>query len=140
MNAATDQDERVRIALHEGPLPAACDTRVDVPAGADIVFEGVVRPLEDERALTALRYEAYEPMTTQELRRLAAEVVAEFGLLGIAVDHSVGVVPVGGVSFRLRVLSAHRKEGLAGMDAFIDRMKQEVPLWKHPQFAGDEEL
>ena len=120
------------IALEEGALSTAepwdpCSGE----AGALVCFDGVVRRMEGEASLLALDYEAYEPMTTRELRVLAEAVSAEFpGVLAMAVTHSVGRVPVGAVSFRLRVASVHRKEGLMAMDAFIDRMKQVVPLWK----------
>ncbi|QDT17439.1 molybdopterin synthase catalytic subunit [Alienimonas californiensis] len=125
------------VLLHEGPLPN------DGPAfatgcGAVLTFEGVVRPSEPDgeavRPLAALRYEAYEPMTTRELDRLRAACAAEFGAT-LAVEHSVGVVPVGACSFRLRVATPHRAAALACCGAFVDRMKRDVPLWKVPVWA-----
>ena len=126
----------IDITLHQGPLPPA-ERWLVVGAGAVVRFEGVVRPLEDGRELVALRYEAYEPMTTRELLRLSRSAVAEHGLLGMRVVHSVGDVAVGEVSFRLDVAGAHRVEALAAMGAFIDRLKQQVPLWKVPLFADE---
>ncbi|MEM7577512.1 MAG: molybdenum cofactor biosynthesis protein MoaE [Planctomycetota bacterium] len=110
---------------------------VDAPrgAGAALVFEGRVRPNEGGRLLEALGYEAYSPMTERQLEQLAAAVLEEHGLIGLHVDHSVGRVPIGAMSFRLVVHSAHRKSGLAAMDAFIDRMKRDVALWKVPVYA-----
>ena len=117
-----------------------------------LTFEGVVRPAEpagpdgpdgpaepgggDTRPLAALRYEAYEPMTTRELSRLAAAVGGEYGA-ALEVTHSVGTVPAGAVSFRLRVATPHRAAGLACCGDFIDRMKRDVPLWKVPVWDGD---
>jgi molybdopterin synthase catalytic subunit len=105
-----------------------------VGAGALLCFEGVVRPTEDGRALIALDYEAYEPMAQQQLDALGRHIVERHGLLALQVEHSRGRVPVGLVAFRLRVASAHRQEGLAAMEEFIDRMKRDVPIWKTPVF------
>lgn len=124
----------VPIELIDGPLgPAASSAPPGV--GAWVVFEGLVRPLENDRLLIALRYETYEPMTTRELNRLATAVAVEHGLLALRVEHSVGRVAIGETSFRLSVGSAHRAEAIAATDDFIHRMKRDVPLWKNPEFA-----
>lgn len=123
----------VRVRLVEGPLAPEPPPRPD-EAGAVVVFDGVVRPTEAGRPLRALRYEAYEPMTTRELLRLAHAIRERFALTAIDVRHSVGLVAAGGVSFTLVVASPRRKAALSACDAFIDEMKQAVPLWKVPVF------
>jgi len=105
--------------------------------GAVIVFEGVVRPAEDGVPIEALDYEAYEPMASRQIGAIAHELASEFGLFAMHVWHSTGRVPAGRCSFRLVVESAHRKEGLAACDAFIDRFKKDVPIWKKPVHRGD---
>lgn len=119
----------VEIDLIEGPLPNAEPWTV-AGAGALLTFEGVVRPTEDNRELAALVYESYPPMTERELTRLAERTLVEHGLLAIRVEHSTGRVPAGACSFRLRIASRHRAEGIAATDAFIHEMKHIVPLWK----------
>jgi molybdopterin synthase catalytic subunit len=119
----------ITIAIIDGPLPAAVPHRSH-GAGAVVIFEGVVRPEEAGAAIAALDYQTYEPMAQRELQRLAAETLEKHGLLAIHVEHSRGQVPAGEISFRLTIASAHRKAALAAMDEFIDRMKQDVPIWK----------
>jgi molybdopterin synthase catalytic subunit len=99
-----------------------------------LVFEGVVRPREEQRPLAALIYEAYEPMSSRELGNLANEIGDRHGLLAIDLEHSCGRVPVGACSFRLRVAAPHRKAAIAAVDELIDRMKAGVPLWKVPEW------
>jgi len=123
------------ITLCDGPLPQAAAWGC-AGAGAVLGFEGVVRPKEGGQRIEGLRYETYDPMAARELERLAHEAVSQFGLLAIRVEHSRGVVRNGECSFRLRVASLHRKEGLAAADWFIDRMKAQVPIWKRPLPAG----
>lgn len=115
----------------QGPLSSQ-PAEWDAPAGigALVCFEGVARPQEDGRSISALDYEAYEPMASRMLRQIADQMVSRHGLLGLCVEHSTGRVAAGERSFRLRIASRHRKEALAAMDEFIDRMKKDVPIWK----------
>lgn len=127
--------DAVQVHILPGPLAEPVAWSCEAGAGAVICFEGIARPLEAGRRIVALDYEAYEPMASRMLQRLGLEMVQQHGLIGLCVEHSTGRVDVGRCSFRLRIASPHRKEALAAMDAFIDRMKQDVPLWKRPVFA-----
>lgn len=118
------------VCLYEGPLPAAALPLPCEGAGAVVTFEGRVRPRENERTIVALDYEIYQPMARRMLAQLGEELSAQFGLLGLCVEHSYGRVAVGQCSFRLQVAAAHRQAALAAMACFIDRMKQDVPIWK----------
>jgi molybdopterin synthase catalytic subunit len=115
----------------EGPL-SSTPAPVVPGAGAVVVFDGVVRPLEGDRTITGLAYEAYRPMADRHLERLAAQIVERHGVLACFAWHSVGFVASGQVSFRLVIAGRHRRESLAAMDEFIDVMKRDVPIWKKP--------
>ncbi|MFI5380287.1 MAG: molybdenum cofactor biosynthesis protein MoaE [Tepidisphaerales bacterium] len=121
----------IEVDIRDGPLaagrPLACDG-----AGAILLFEGIVRPAEEGKPIAGLDYEAYEPMAQSVLAQIAQELSQKHQLLGLRVEHSRGRVPVGRCSFRLQIASRHRKEGIAAMDEFIDRLKQDVPIWKTP--------
>lgn len=123
-------------AVHilEGPLGESVPWEHHNGAGALFVFEGIARPTEEGEPIAALDYEAYQPMAERQLQRLGEDIVARHGLLGLCVEHSVGRVYASECSFRLRIASRHRKEGIAAMDEFIDRMKQDVPLFKTPVY------
>lgn len=126
------------IEAGQGRVAASVDALGEAnEVGAVLEFRGVVRRSERGRALVALDYEAYPPMTQNEGVRIAQDILEETGVRAIEVLHSVGRVPVGACSFLLRVQSAHRAEGLRAASAYIERMKQEVPLWKLPVWAGD---
>ncbi len=121
----------IQVVLCDGALAPAVGWGAE-GAGAVVCFDGIVRPIEDGRRIAGLIYQTYDPMAELDLRRLAEEATRSFGLLGVTVEHSRGTVAAGECSFRLRIASAHRKEALAAMDWFIDRMKQDVPIWKRP--------
>jgi molybdopterin synthase catalytic subunit len=98
--------------------------------GASVEFLGVVRELEQGEALAGLRYEAYEPMARKVLLRHFDELARVHPCAAVVLIHRTGWVPVGEASLWIRVLSSHRKEALAFMDEAIDRLKQDVPIWK----------
>ncbi len=133
------QQPASQVEIVSGPLPPreawafAASAGGPGAAGAVLIFEGIVRAREGERAIAGLTYQTYEPMAHTMLDRIATEVVSKHGLLGLWVRHSRGFVPVGACSFRLVIASAHRKEGLAAMDEFIDLLKRDVPIWKAPE-------
>lgn len=122
----------VEVRISDGPLPPHPPAAAPDGVGAVLVFEGIVRAREGDAVIEALDYEVYEPMASGMLARIAEAMAREHGLTRVRVEHSRGRVPVGGVSFRLAIESAHRKEGLRAADAFIDRMKRDVPIWKRP--------
>jgi molybdopterin synthase catalytic subunit len=107
--------------------------------GAVLRFEGIVRLGErseahggEERDLLALDYQTYDPMAERELHSLAGRIADQHALSSLVALHSRGRVAVGEVSFVLIVESSHRAEAIAAMSAFIDRLKQDVPIWKKP--------
>lgn len=126
----------IDVRIIDGPLPARLPAQPIAGAGAVLCFEGIVRPLEGDRTIVALEYEAYEPMAGRTLGALAEELAERHGLVAVQVEHSRGRVAVCECSFRLVIHSRHRKEGLAAMEEFIDRMKQDVPIWKRPVYDG----
>lgn len=121
----------IHISIITGPLPPS-DAPPVAGAGALLCFEGIVRPTEADHRIDALDYEVYEPMATRQLHRLAKQTLQQFQLLAIHVEHSRGRVNAGQCSFRLRVWSRHRAEGLQATAHFVDQMKQDVPIWKRP--------
>ena len=98
--------------------------------GAAVEFQGIVRELENGDALAGLYYEAYEPMARRVLEKHFAELAAIHPCAALLFIHRTGWVPVGEASLFIRVLSSHRKEALAFLSDAIDRLKQDVPIWK----------
>ena len=121
----------ITIAISDGPLGPIPHWTTD-GAGAILSFEGNVREREGDGVVSALDYQTYEPMAQTMLHRIASDLIERHGLLAMHIQHSRGRVGVGECSFRLLVAARHRKEALAAMDEFIDRLKRDVPIWKQP--------
>ena len=125
----------VHVEIVEGALEAMGEPPTGAGRGATLVFEGIVRGTEGDREIVALDYEAYEPMATNQLRSLGERLEGEHGLIALSCWHSTGRVGVCEVSFRLAIVSRHRREALDAMGAFIDGLKKDVPIWKTPVYA-----
>ena len=53
-------------------------------------------------------------------------------LLWVVAVHRIGMVPAGEASLYVRVEARHRREAFVACQSFIDQMKRDVPVWKHP--------
>ena len=126
------RDPLVWFALREGPLEGdGLRARVAGPdAGCVVEFRGTVRGQARGLEVERLEYEAYPSMVETELRQIASEIQARHEILRIAIEHSVGVVPVGGCSVHVAIASAHRAAALAACTLLMDELKARVPIWK----------
>ncbi|HUE36620.1 MAG TPA: molybdenum cofactor biosynthesis protein MoaE, partial [Candidatus Acidoferrum sp.] len=98
--------------------------------GAWLEFRGVVRREENGQGISALEYEAYPEMAEREIRRILESLSAKHPCLAAKVIHRVGVIPVGETAIYAGVAAAHRGEAIALLAEFMNRLKQDVPIWK----------
>ena len=116
----------LHVAVGEGPLSlerlAAMVVRDG--AGAVVTFQGITREVE------RLDYEAYAEMASERLASIAADLHAGHALQAIAIEHRIGPVPRGEASVVVATSAAHRPEAFAAAREAIDRIKEEVPIWK----------
>jgi cyclic pyranopterin phosphate synthase len=63
------------------------------------------------------------------------DCIAKHGLRGAAAEHRVGEVPLGEPSVIVAVSAAHRGQAFAGAREAIDRIKEQVPIWKREHHA-----
>ena len=120
----------VDIHFTAGPIVIPPEVLPSREIGAAVEFRGIVREMEQGNALGGLQYEAYEPMARILLQRHFEDLAAIHPCAAVHFIHRTGWVPVGEASLFIRVLSAHRGEGLAFLAAAIDRLKLDVPIWK----------
>ncbi len=129
--AAGDRME-IEIQITDQPI-AAGDHRPEKfsgEAGAVAEFSGIVRNLENGQEITALEYEAYLPMAENELRRILAELADKHPCRAAKVVHRIGVIPIGETAIYVAIVAKHRGEAFALLAEFMNRLKQDVPIWK----------
>ena len=122
------------ISVTQAPLAASGD---DVAgSGAVIDFWGVVRPIEDDRQIEGIDYDAHHEMAEHQLKRIAEQAAERFELKQVIIHHRTGFIAVGEASLFLRVASPRRKEGFQASQWIIDELKKKVPIWKRPRFRA----
>ena len=126
----------MRVEIVDGVI-AAEEIVVAMKAGADgavCVFDGIVRDNTRGRRTLHLDYEAYREMALEQMRGLAVEAVATFGVRDVALVHRLGRLVVGETSVLIVVASAHRGAAFDACRWLIDTLKKTVPIWKKEQF------
>ena len=104
--------------------------QVDRGSGAAVRFTGAVRGEEDGRTIAGLEYEAYLPMAENQMRRIFGEIRDMHTFDDAVALHRVGFVPVGEAAILVEVRSKHRGVAFEAVRIFMDRLKQDVPIWK----------
>jgi len=99
-------------------------------AGAIATFLGVVRNMNDGRAVTLLEYEAYGTMAEAELQRILDEMHHEMPQVRLAATHRIGALSIGDAAVVCAASAPHRGEAFAACRDLIDRIKARLPIWK----------
>lgn len=124
----------------DGPLPAALLTPAALTApehGAIASFIGVVRNHHNGRGVTHLIYDCYRPMAERMLADLIADTAARFDAdLRAQVHHGIGRMAPGEASVAIHVATAHRVAAFDACRHLIERIKQDLPVWKQ-EFYDD---
>lgn len=105
--------------------------------GSWLEFRGVVRADENGVTISALEYEAYPEMAECEIRRILESLAASHPCLAVKVVHRIGIINVGETAIYVGVAASHRGEAIALLTEFMNRLKQDVPIWKARALTGD---
>jgi molybdopterin synthase catalytic subunit len=124
------------ILVTETPLDSAGIRReaLDPRAGAVVLFEGCARDHHEGRPVQELAYEAFVPMAEAELEKIRAEAMVRFELVRCLVHHRVGAVPLTEAAVVVAAAAAHRQEAFAAAAWIMDRIKEQVPIWKREHY------
>jgi molybdopterin converting factor subunit 1 len=118
-------------------LEAECRTDAD---GAVVTFAGTTRNQNDGAAVVSLRYEAYAEMAQKVMCTLFEEAIKRFPITRARVAHRLGDVPIGEASVLVVVASPHRGPAFDACRFLMDRLKNEVPIWKLEQLRDGERV
>ncbi len=116
------------ICLVAGPI--RMDPRVIPGCGATARFVGLVRGEENGAEIRGIEYEAYEVMAKRVTAGILEALGREYPVELVRMHHRIGFVPVGEAAIIVEVHSKHRAEAFAVLTKFLDRLKQDVPIWK----------
>ena len=110
-------------------------------AGAVVSFSGVVRNHDGGKAVERLSYSAHptaHQVMTDVVARLAAEHARDESAtqpVRIWAAHRIGMLDIGDPALVCAVSAAHRGQAFAVCSELVDRIKEQVPIWKEQFFA-----
>jgi len=101
-------------------------------AGAIATFTGRVRQQEDadDDPTEYLEFEKYEGVADERMATIREELEARDGVHEVRMYHRTGLVEDGEDIVFVVVLAGHRSEAFETVEDGIDRLKDEVPLFK----------
>ena len=106
--------------------------------GGHSIFLGQVRnDLIGEKEVASIEYTAYEEMALEKMHDIREAIFEKYPLTCLHVYHSLGTVPVGGISLFVFTSAKHRREAIRACEELVDRIKEELPVWGKEVF-GDE--
>ncbi|ADJ14250.1 molybdopterin synthase [Halalkalicoccus jeotgali] len=109
-------------------------------AGAIATFTGRVRKKDsaDDAPTEFLEFETYEGVAQQRFTTIREELEAREGIYEVLMHHRTGVIEAGADIVFVVVLAGHRKEAFRAVEDGIDRLKDEVPIFKKEVTADEE--
>ena len=128
------------VRLTDAPLDpsAALAFVADPAAGATVLFMGTVRDRSAAGDVTALTYEAWEDVALERLRGIGEEMLDRWDTCKAALLHRSGHLGVGEVSVIVCCSAQHRREAFDAARHGIERIKEEVPIWKKESLTTGE--
>ena len=102
-------------------------------AGAIATFTGRVRArdTDDDPKTVRLRFETYDSVADDRMRKIESELTQRDGVYAVELFHRTGVINNGEDIVFVVVLAGHREEAFETVSDGIDRLKAEVPIFKH---------
>ena len=100
-------------------------------SGAIVLFSGEVRSRNQGKDVLYLEYEAYVPMANKMIAEILQEARDRWNLNAAFCVHRVGRVEISGCAVVVITASAHRTAAYQANQHIIDRVKNQVPIWKH---------
>jgi molybdopterin synthase catalytic subunit len=109
-------------------------------AGAIATFTGRVRRQEDadDDPTEYLEFEKYDAVADERMATIREELEARDGVHEVRMHHRTGLVESGEDIVFVVVLAGHRREAFRTVEDGIDRLKDEVPLFKKEVTVEDE--
>jgi molybdopterin synthase catalytic subunit len=99
------------------------------------LFVGTTRQFTDGVETLRLYYDSYADMALASMEKLVREAQQTWQLERCCIMHRTGRVEIGEASVVVAVGSAHRGPAFEACRFLIDRLKEEVPVWKREELA-----
>lgn len=121
---------KLMITQYKIPVEKLLSSLQDDKAGAAVLFVGSVRNVNNEKEVSWLEYEAFEPLANKMINNIEKEAKSKFNLIAAICVHRVGRLNIGETAVIVITLAMHRHEAYEANQFIIDKVKHETPIWK----------
>lgn len=128
----------LRITVDPLSVDEALAAVADPGAGGTCVFIGTVRDHSEAGDVTGLRYEVWEELAVTRLQELADELAEKWPVKRVAILHRTGDLNVGEASVIIACSAPHRADAFEACRHGIERLKEDVPIWKKEELVTGE--
>ena len=99
-------------------------------AGAIGTFTGIVREITDKTKTEFLEFEEYAGIAREKLDKICSELKTKDGVVDVLIHHKTGKILAGEDIVYIVVAAGHREQLFPALREAIERLKDEVPIWK----------
>ncbi|MDW7731241.1 MAG: molybdopterin synthase [Methanolobus sp.] len=99
-------------------------------SGGIATFTGIVRQVTGDTHTTALEFEKYADVAESAMEKVCAEMKQREGIIDVLMHHRTGLIKAGEDIVYIVVAAGHRKELFVALIDSLERLKEEVPIWK----------
>ena len=137
LDAVADIESRVTL---ESLVERAKASPLAERSGAIATFTGRVRVKDSDgdTRTTQLEFEKYAGVAADRMRTIREELEARDGVFEVLMHHRTGVLREGEDIVFVVVLAGHREEAFRTVEDGINRLKDEVPIFKKESTEAEE--
>ncbi|WP_319508195.1 molybdopterin synthase [uncultured Methanolobus sp.] len=99
-------------------------------SGGIATFTGIVRRVNDDVETTAIDFEKYEGVADRAIEKICYELREKADIIDVLIHHKTGLIRSGEDIVYIVVAATHRKELFETLVDALERIKEEVPIWK----------
>jgi molybdopterin synthase catalytic subunit len=99
-------------------------------SGGIATFTGIVRRINDNVETTAIDFEKYEGVADRAIEKICLDMKAKDNIIDVLIHHKTGLIKSGEDIVYIVVAAAHRQELFQTLIDSLERIKEDVPIWK----------
>ena len=99
-------------------------------AGGIATFTGIVRRVNDNVETTAINFEKYEGVADRAIEEICKDLSSKDNIIDVLIHHRTGLIMSGEDIVYIVVAAAHRQELFETLTEALERIKEDVPIWK----------
>ena len=124
---------RIQTADFDVSAEIAALRRDNPKIGAVASFVGIVRDVNEGKAVSEMTLEHYPGMTEKAIEEIIGQARSKWNVLNVLVIHRVGQLrPMDQIVF-VAVAGEHRGDAFAACEFIMDYLKTRAPFWKKEQ-------